>query len=234
MNGAAVLLRRMGAAVSGSDLTVFEGLAGLVREGIRVSIGHRESQVDSDTDFVVASAAIPSSNPEVMAARRQRIPVIKYAQLLGLLLKSRQGVAIAGTHGKSTTTAMTTFLFRAAGLDPSFVIGARCDQLAGHSDYGAGPHLIVESCEFDRSFLQLNPFSAAILNIEADHLDCYRSLEEIEEAFASFAERVDPHGLGRNGRHGGRGPPWKHSGFPAKSIGGPRICATIMDVPRLT
>ncbi len=195
MSGAAVLLRRLGATVSGSDRATFDGLASLVREGIRVSIGHRETQLDPGTTLVVASAAIPTENPEFVAARQAGIPIVKYAHLLGLLMKDRKGVAIAGTHGKSTTTAMSAFLFRAAGLQPSFVVGARCDQLGGHSDLGAGPYLIAESCEFDRSFLHLTPHSAVILNIEADHLDCYRDVDEIVEAFARFSERVHPAGL---------------------------------------
>jgi UDP-N-acetylmuramate-alanine ligase len=106
-----------------------------------------------------------------------------------------EGVAIAGTHGKSTTTGLTAHIFREAGLSPSFIIGARSDQLGGSSGLGKGRHLIVESCEFNRSFLQFRPFLAAILNIEPDHLDCYRDIEEITEAFTEFARRVHPRGF---------------------------------------
>ncbi|GAF75413.1 unnamed protein product, partial [marine sediment metagenome] len=130
------------------------------------------------------------------AARSRGIPIIKYAQLVGTLMSQRRnGVAIAGTHGKSTTTAMCVHLCRRAGLDPSFLVGAHSEQLGGSSGLGLGPHFIVESCEFDRSFLHLSPESAAILNIEPDHLDCYRNLDEIVEAFARFAQNVDSNGL---------------------------------------
>lgn len=195
MIGAAVMLRRLGAIVSGSDLTAFEGFGPLVHQDIRVSIGHREGQLDPNTDLVVVSAAIPDTNPEVQAARQCGIPIIKYAELLGYLMAHRSGVAIAGTHGKSTTTAMCAYAFREAGLKPSFLIGARSDQLGGHSGVGVGRHLIVESCEFDRSFLHLHPESAAVLNVEADHLDCYRDILEIVGAFSQFVQQVQPDGL---------------------------------------
>lgn len=195
MIAAAGLLRDMGSRVSGSDLNPFEGLGELVGSGVRVSIGHHESQLDSDVEMVVASAAVPESNSEIILARRRGIPVLKYAELLGSLMALREGVAIAGTHGKSTTTGMTAHLFREAGLSPSFIIGARSDQLGGSSGLGKGRHLIVESCEFNRSFLQFRPFMAAILNIEPDHLDCYRDIDEITEAFTDFARLVHPRGM---------------------------------------
>jgi len=195
MMGAAALLRDMGSRVSGSDLSLFDGLGVLVQSGVRVSVGHCESQLDADVDLVVASAAVPETNPELSAARARGIPVLKYAELLGALMAVREGVAIAGTHGKSTTTAMTTYLFREAGLSPSFVIGARSAQLQGSSGLGGGPHFIVESCEYNRSFLQFRPRMAAVLNVEPDHLDCYRDLAEIAEAFAEFCGNVGPGGL---------------------------------------
>lgn len=195
MMGAAALLRDMGSRVSGSDLTGFAGLGVLVRSGVRVSIGHCQSQVDADVELVVASAAVPESNPELALARRRGIPVINYAELLGALMAVREGVAIAGTHGKSTTTAMTAHLFREAGLSPSFVIGARSGQLGGSSGLGQGPHFIVEACEFNRSFLHFRPRLAAVLNVEPDHLDCYRDLDEIVAAFTDFCGHVDPRGL---------------------------------------
>ena len=195
MIAAAGLLRDMGSRVSGSDLSAFEGLGALVGSGVRVSIGHHESQLDADVQLVVASAAVPESNSEITIARRRGTPVIKYAELLGSLMVLREGVAIAGTHGKSTTTGLTAHIFREAGLSPSFIIGARSDQLGGSSGLGKGRHLIVESCEFNRSFLQFRPFLATILNVEPDHLDCYRDIEEISEAFTDFARRVHPRGL---------------------------------------
>lgn len=195
MSGAAAILLRSGAKVTGSDISAFDALAELEREGAQIFVGHRAAQLDPRTELVVISAAIPVNNVELVAAREFGIPVVKYAELLGILMKSFEGVAVSGTHGKTTTTALCTHLFRACGLDPSFVVGARCEQLGGHSGVGSGRHFIVESCEFDRSFLHFHPTSAAILNIEADHLDCYRDVEDIGEAFAEFAQRVSPDGL---------------------------------------
>ncbi len=195
MSAAAAILLKLGAKVSGSDAVDFDGLGALTSAGARIAIGHRAEQIRSDLDLVVASAAVPDSNPELSAARRRGLDVIKYAELLGVFMCYRRGVAIAGTHGKSTTTAMCAHLFRQADLSPSFIIGARSDQLGGNGDVGSGPHFIVESCEFDRSFLHLRPESAAILNIEADHLDCYGTFERIVEAFVEFAAGVNPNGL---------------------------------------
>ncbi|UCE61468.1 MAG: UDP-N-acetylmuramate--L-alanine ligase [Phycisphaerales bacterium] len=195
MSGAAKMLVQLGATVSGSDLTCFSGLGALVSQGVRVTIGHDAGYLDSRTDLVVASAAVPESNPELQAAVRGDIRLIKYAELLGELMDFRDGVAIAGTHGKTTTTAMCAYLLQHAGLAPSFIFGAESDQLGGSSGVGSGRHFVVESCEFDRSFLHLRPCAAAILNVESDHLDCYGSLDAIAEAFGRFAANVDPGGL---------------------------------------
>ncbi len=195
MSGAGRVLAERGAVVTGSDLNSFAGMGTLVHRGVRVCIGHRAEQVEEDVDLVVISAAIPTSNPELETARRRGIRVVKYAELLGELTRGFHGIAIAGTHGKSTTTAMVAHIFREAGLDPSFVIGAQSEQLGGSSAAGAGPHFVVESCEFDRSFLHLRPHAAAILNVELDHLDCFESFEAIVEAFSDFARLVDVGGI---------------------------------------
>ncbi len=196
MSGAAALMLQLGADVSGSDLVPFDGMGELVSRGARVAIGHRKEQLDASTNLVVISAAIPETNPELTAARALDVPVVKYAELLAALMRApRKGMAIAGTHGKTTTTAMCAYLCREGGLSPSFLAGAPSSQLGGSSGIGTGPLLVVEACEFDRSFLNFAPESAAILNIEPDHLDCYRDLDEIVEAFAMFARNVDPDGL---------------------------------------
>jgi len=195
MMGAARLLLDEGARVSGSDQNQFEGAGTLVSAGAVVRFGHAVGHVGGDVQLMVCSAAIPDDNPEIMAARAQNIPILRYAELLGQIMATRRGVAIAGTHGKSTTTGMTAHVFRCAGLSPSFIVGATSEQLGGSSDVGTGPHFIVESCEYARSFLNLCPHSAAILNVEADHLDCYRDLDDIVDAFGAFAGRVDPRGL---------------------------------------
>ena len=195
MSGAASMLLGCGARVTGSDLVAFTGMGALVNRGVRVSIGHRAEQLDHDVDLVVVSAAIPASNPELSEALRRGLPVLKYAELVGRLMARANGVAIAGTHGKTTTSAICVHLFREAGLDPSFVIGAGSPVLGGSSGTGAGPHFIVEACEYDRSFLHFRPRSATILNVEPDHLDCFGDFENVVEAFARFAEQVDADGL---------------------------------------
>jgi len=196
MSGAAAMLMELGARVTGSDLNPFEGMGPLVSRGATVAIGHQARHVGDDVDLVVASAAVPESNDELSSARTRGLSVLKYSELAGLLMRMhRRGVAVAGTHGKSTTTAMCAFLCREAGLEPSFLIGARSPQLGGNTGVGSGSFFIVEACEFDRSFLHFSPESAAILNIEPDHLDCYRDIEDIVEAFSSFATKVEPDGL---------------------------------------
>lgn len=195
MSGAAMLLMHLGARVSGSDQTPFEAMGRLVGLGARVHIGHDAAHLAEGTDLVVMSAAIPATNPELVRARQQGVRVIKYAELLGLLMRERRGVAIAGTHGKSTTTAMSALVFRECGLDPSFVVGAHSEQLGGSSGVGRGAHFIVESCEFDRSFWYLYPHAAAILNVESDHLDFYKNLDDIAASFAEFAAHTAPEGL---------------------------------------
>lgn len=195
MLGAAGLLLRCGAIVSGSDRRAFEGLGSLNKSGVTVHIGQRAGNVPAGVDLVVCSAAIPETNTELRAARAMGCRIIKYAELLGELMTLRTGVAVAGTHGKSTTAALCAHLFRVSGLDPSYVIGATTPQLNGGSGVGMGEHIIVEACEFDHSFLHLRPKFAAILNIEADHLDCYRDLNEIVAAFRTFANGIPAEGL---------------------------------------
>ncbi|HRX86582.1 MAG TPA: UDP-N-acetylmuramate--L-alanine ligase, partial [Phycisphaerae bacterium] len=195
MYGAARILLQGGARLSGSDQKDFGGAGALVSGGAKVSVGHAGGHVDESVELVVRSAAVPDDNPEVVTARCLGIPVIKYAELLGLITRTHRGVAICGTHGKSTTTALVAHTLRHAGLEPSFIVGADSTQLGGNSGVGTGRHFVVEACEFGRSFLHLRPHSAAILNIEADHLDCYGSIDEIEEAFAAFAGNVAPDGL---------------------------------------
>lgn len=195
MSGAASLLLNLGAKVTGSDQIPFDGMGILVEKGALVSVGHRAGQLDPSVDCVVISAAIGESNPELLAARAGGLLVLKYAELAGALMRQHEhGVAIAGTHGKSTTTAMCVHLCREAGLDPSFLLGARSSQLGGGSGIGTGKHFIVEACEFDRSFLHLAPDAAAILNVELDHLDCYGDLDDIIEAFNRFSRSIRPDG----------------------------------------
>lgn len=195
MIGIAHLLLDLGAEVSGSDMQMFDGFGELVAAGARVHLQHDQAQVDPDCDLIVHSAAVPGQNAELVAASRLGIPTMTYAKTLGAVMAHRTGIALAGTHGKTTTTAMCAHLMRESGLDPSFVVGGQCPQLGGSSGSGRGRHFVVESCEFGRSFLHLNPEMAAVLNVESDHLDYYQSLDEIVEAFGCFASRVKPGGL---------------------------------------
>lgn len=195
MSGAAMLLKGMGREVSGSDVQEFPGMGALVKAGVGVRIGHDAANLGREVNAVVYSAAIPEQNVELTAARARGLPTLKYAELIGRLMRERDGIAIAGTHGKSTTTALTAHILSSAGLDPGFIFGATSRQLGGGSRWGGGPAFVVEACEYDRSFLQFAPSFAAILNIESDHFDCYADLDALVAAFAAFAERVDPDGL---------------------------------------
>jgi UDP-N-acetylmuramate--alanine ligase len=195
MSGLAEFVLQEGGEVSGSDLKASAATARLADLGARIHIGHQAENMPLGVDTVVYSAAIKPDNPELIEARRRNLPVLKYAQFLGDLMQLRKGIAISGAHGKSTTTSMVSYGLRCAGMDPSFVIGADVPQLGGGSYAGKGAHLVVEACEYDRSFLNYKPHAAAILNIEEDHLDYYRDLAEIRSAFADFTAGIVPGGL---------------------------------------
>ena len=153
------------------------------------------SNLDPATDVVVISAAIRESNPELQMARRQGCRVVKYAQLLGELMNHFEGIAISGTHGKSTTTGWLVYCLKQVGVDANFVVGADIPQLGGSSGCGDSDFFVVEACEYDRSFQNFQPQVATILNIERDHLDCYRDEEDIVDAFYQFALGTRPGGL---------------------------------------
>ena len=195
MRGLAAFVLYEGGRVSGSDVKAGEATDELARLGAAIRIGHAAAHVPDGADLVVASAAVKPANPELVEARRRGLPVQKYAEFLGGLMKIRRGIAVSGTHGKSTTTAMVSHALVHAGLDPSFVIGAEVRQLGGGSRVGAGPHLVVEACEYDRSFLSYPARAAAILNVEEDHLDYYRDVAEIRGAFAAFAAGIAADGV---------------------------------------
>jgi len=195
MRGLAEFVLHEGGEVSGSDMKAGEATDELRGLGARIFIGHAASNLPSGTDLVVVSAAVKPENPEMVEARRRDIGVQKYAAFLGGLMKIRKGIAVSGTHGKSTTTSMVSYALTQAGLDPSFVIGAEVPQLGGGARVGRGPHLVVEACEYDRSFLNYKAQAGVILNIEEDHLDYYRDLPEIVSAFGDFAAGISPDGL---------------------------------------
>jgi len=195
MRGLAAVLLREGAIVSGSDRQGSPHLDYLVSLGINVAIGQRAENLPEQLDRVITSAAIKTNNPELSAALQRQIAVTNYAGLLGEAMKSRRGVAVAGTHGKSTTTGLVAYMLTLAGLDPSYVVGADVPQLGGGSRAGGGTPFVAEACEYKRSFLQLYPHLAAILNVDFDHPDYYDGLPDVKAAFASFASLVPSDGL---------------------------------------
>lgn len=195
MSGLARLLRARGARVTGSERAGSPAVDALRAEGFAVAVPQSGGSLPADADAVVASAAVGAGHPELAAARARGLPVRKYAEALGGLMREpgTRGVAVAGTHGKSSTTAMLAHVLLSCGRDPSFILGARCGQIGGGSRCGdaaaAGVGLgvlVAEACEFDRSFHHLRPEHAVVLNVEADHLDCYGSLDAIVEAFGAF------------------------------------------------
>lgn len=195
MSGLARMLVDSGAIVTGSEPKPNAQTIELGKRGVQVSRGQMGELLSREVDLVVRTAAVKDSNPEFQAAGRYGIRTIKYAEMLGQVMQERLGVAVAGTHGKSTTTAMTAYALLRCGADPSFVVGGTVPQLGGGSRSGRGRAFVAEACEFDRSFHNLRPRVAAITNIEADHLDCYKDLDEIVESFRKFAMLVPADGL---------------------------------------
>jgi UDP-N-acetylmuramate--alanine ligase len=195
MSGIAELLLNLGYGVSGSDLKesdITRRLAGL---GGSISFGHRAENVAADVDVVVTSSAVKRSNPEVVAARDRAIPVIPRAEMLAELMRLKEGVAIAGSHGKTTTTSLIATVVAHAGLDPTAVVGGKLNALGSNAKLGKGPLMVVEADESDGSFLRLSPTIAVITNIDPEHLDHYGTIEALQQAFVDFADRVPFYGL---------------------------------------
>ncbi len=195
MCGLARMLHDAGAIVTGSDLKLTPQIQQLQDEDVEISFVQDGGLLDADVDLVVRTAAIPASNAEYRKALELGLPQLKYAQLLGQVMAERFGIAVSGTHGKSTTTAMIAYAMLKCGEDPSFVIGGTVQQLGGSSRSGKGKAFVVEACEFDRSFHNLHPTVAIITNIEKDHTDCYTGgIREIIESFRQFARLVPARG----------------------------------------
>jgi len=191
MSGLARLAKQAGARCSGSDTQQTDVIDTLRHDGFSVSTEQSADTVPTGCDIMVISAAIRRDHPEVVEATRRGVRVLKYAQVLGLLMIGQTGIAVAGTHGKSTTASMLAHALLRCGLDPSFIIGATCDQIGGGWRSSANNRLLVaEACEFDRSFHHLHPTHAVILNVEEDHMDVYGSIDAIVQAFGVFAKRL--------------------------------------------
>lgn len=194
MNALALALLDMGAVVSGSDAVESDATLELAARGATIAIGHSTANLGEATRVVV-SAAVPPENPELAEAERRGLPVMKRAALLGMLMDMKRGVAVAGTHGKTTTSAMIAWVLANAGRDPSFMVGGTIRGLGPGGHWGGGQILVAEADEYDSSFLQLRPEVSVITNIEADHLDYYGSMEAIFGAFGEFALNTKKGGL---------------------------------------
>ncbi|MHC4437565.1 MAG: UDP-N-acetylmuramate--L-alanine ligase [Planctomycetota bacterium] len=195
MSGLAQLLMNNEAVVGGSDQIQSEVVDSLCRMGADIKIGHRAENLSTETDAVVISAAIKDDNPELKEARERGYKVYKYADMLGELMDRYEGIAISGTHGKSTTSGWLIHLLKQAGMDSNFIIGAKINQLDSSSGVADSKYFVAEACEYDRSFLNLKPGIACILNIEQDHLDYYKDEDEIVKTFGEFALGTKPGGI---------------------------------------
>jgi UDP-N-acetylmuramate--alanine ligase len=194
MSGIARVLHDRGVVVTGSDLRSSRYSSALQQAGVTVHIGHDAGNL-GDPDVVVVSTAIPDTNPELVEARRRGITVWPRARMLAELAGERLTVAVAGTHGKTTTSSMVAAAFIEAGADPTFLIGGELTDVGSNARCGDGPHFVVEADESDGSFLYLDPYCAIVTNVEADHLDHYASLEEIVDIFREFLSKVRPDGV---------------------------------------
>src|SRR5438093_6379576 len=194
MSGSAGVVLNMGYEVSGSDLKSSETTERLVRLGGRVFVGHAATNVEG-AHVVVVSTAVPSENPEVAAAREQEIPVIPRAEMLAELMRMKYGIAVGGSHGKTTTTSMIAAVFARGGLDPTIVVGGRLHAIGSNARLGHGQFLVAEADESDGSFLRLSPAVTVVTNVDREHLDHFRSLEELRQAFGFFVNRVPFYGV---------------------------------------
>ncbi|MBP8696901.1 MAG: UDP-N-acetylmuramate--L-alanine ligase, partial [Syntrophobacterales bacterium] len=194
MSGIAEVLLNLGYAVSGSDLLESDTTQRLSALGARIHYGHRESNLEA-ADVVVTSTAVKADNPEVQEAHRRNIPVIPRAEMLAELLKMKFSVAVSGMHGKTTTTSMVSTILAHGGLDPTMVIGGKLSSIGSNARLGDGEVIVAEADESDGSFLKLSPTIAVITNIDREHLDYYRDIDDIKEAFVRFANIVPFYGV---------------------------------------
>jgi UDP-N-acetylmuramate--alanine ligase len=194
MSGIAEVLLTLGYKVSGSDLKSSSVTERLAEKGALIFEGHRAENI-TGAEVVVASSAIRRDNPEVAAAHAQLVPVIQRAEMLAELMRLKYGIAIAGMHGKTTTTSMVAAVLAAGGLDPTVVVGGRVDAMGSNARLGKSQYLVAEADESDRSFLKLSPILAVVTNIDREHMDCYRDMDDVEQAFLGFIDRVPFYGM---------------------------------------
>lgn len=195
MSGLALLAREAGYCVSGSDLVENEAIIRLRAKGVTVFIGHSRERV-REAEAVVVSSAIPENNEELEEARKLNLLVIPRGEMLAFLLNRKKGIAVAGTHGKTTTTSMISLLLEMAGLEPTVLIGGELEDIGGNAKEGKGEFFVAEADESDGSFLRLSPFCAVVTNIEDDHLEFYGDIEKEKDAFVVFLEGIKAGGFG--------------------------------------
>ncbi|MDR1708347.1 MAG: UDP-N-acetylmuramate--L-alanine ligase [Candidatus Accumulibacter sp.] len=195
MSGIAEVLANLGYAVSGSDISDNITTRRLAALGVRVAVGHAAENVGG-ADAVVVSTAVKDDNPEVVAARERKIPVVPRAQMLAELMRLKQGIAVAGTHGKTTTTSLVASILAEGGMDPTFVIGGRLNAAGANARLGSGDFLVAEADESDASFLYLSPVISIVTNIDADHMDTYgHDFGRLKQAFVDFLQRLPFYGV---------------------------------------
>src|SRR6476659_453309 len=194
MSGIAEVLLNLGYKVSGSDLKRSSVTDRLRSLGATIFEGHAATNI-AGAEVVVTSSAINTGNPEVEEARRLHVPVIQRAEMLSELMRLKYGIAIAGMHGKTTTTSMVAAVLAAGGLDPTVVVGGRVDAMGSNARLGKSQYLVAEADESDRSFLRLSPILAVATNIDREHMDCYRSMKDVKRAFLDFMDRLPFYGM---------------------------------------
>lgn len=196
MSGIAEILLDQNFKVSGSDKVLSEITDHLSKLGAEIYEGHSAEYVKEDVDALVYSSAVSLDNPEILEARRRKIPIIRRSEMLAEVMRLKYGIGVAGTHGKTTTTSMISLVLLEGGLDPTVIVGGRLHGLGGsNARLGKGEFIVVEADEFDRSFLSITPTIAVLTTLETDHLDCYRDLEDIKSAFVQFARKVPFYGF---------------------------------------
>ena len=193
MSGIAEILLTMGYAVSGSDLKASSVTERLTRLGATVYVGHAAENARA-CDVVVTSSAVARDNPEVLEARARKTPVIPRAEMLAELMRLKYGIAVAGMHGKTTTTSMIAAVLAGGGLDPTVVVGGRVDAMGSNARLGRSQYLVAEADESDRSFLKLSPVLAVVTNLDREHMDAYRDMEDVETAFVEFMDKLPFYG----------------------------------------
>lgn len=193
MSGIAEVLLNLGYQISGSDLKRGAPIQRLKKRGAKIHVGHNKAHING-AQVVVYSSAVKETNPEIKQARQMNIPVVPRAEILAELMRMKYGIAIAGTHGKTTTTSMIGAVLQEAGLDPTLIIGGRVNSLKSNARLGKGDYLVAEADESDQSFLKLNPALAVITNIDPEHMENYSDFEEVKRCYISFANKVPFYG----------------------------------------